>query len=119
MSDSARTWSETAPKKSPPLNSPKSKMSGVAACHSRSVLIVLPAVADDGAVERARPSRCDGLAAIAPDHAAVRPRTRQSSGTSTVSPARATSHGSGGCSQLSGCSTWEPSWMSWRKIPYS
>ena len=39
---SARTRSDTAPKKSPPLNSPKSKTSGVAACHRRRVLIVRP-----------------------------------------------------------------------------
>jgi starch phosphorylase len=32
VTDSASTRSETAPKKSPPLNSPKSKTSGVAAC---------------------------------------------------------------------------------------
>ena len=39
---SARTRSDTAPKKSPPLNSPKSKTSGVAACQRRRVLIVRP-----------------------------------------------------------------------------
>ena len=39
------------------------------------------------------------------------------SGTSTVSFGRATSHGSGRLNQWSGCSTCEPSRISWRKIP--
>ena len=43
----------------------------------------------------------------------------QPSATSTVSRGRATSHGSGRRSQLSGCSRCQPSWMAWRKMPYS
>ena len=84
------------------------------------------------------PKRVDGLAAVA-DHraierdadqswtacrrrrASVPPRTsnEQFSLTSTFSCGRATSHGSGRRSQLSGCSCCQPSWMDWRNMPYS
>ena len=83
------------------------------------------------------PERIDGLAAVAhdraiewnadqtgrpaEDRAQVPPRisNEQLSFTSTVSSGRATSHGSGRRSQLSGCSCCQPSWMDCLKMPYS
>ena len=48
---------------------------------------------------------------------AVRLEPASRAAPSTVSFGRDTSHGSGRLSQWSGCSTWEPSRISWRKIP--
>ena len=83
------------------------------------------------------PKRVDRLAAVA-DHGAIEgdaeqrgglprmgcrapPRTsnEQFSLTSTFSCGRMTSQGSGRRSQLSGCSCCQPSWIVWRKMPYS
>ena len=81
--------------------------------------------------------RVDGLAAVA-HHGAIKRDTQQGGRlardgaqgaaadleravqrTSTCSCGRATSHGSGRRSQLSASSCCQPSWMDWRKMPYS
>ena len=117
VTDSARIWSDTAPKKSPPLNSPKSKTSGGRGLPQAEGVDRPPAVADDrpvvGDAEQVR-----RLPAVRPrSRRAVHLERRCRAGPTPSRPAATTSHGSGRVSQWSGCSTWEPSRISWRKMP--
>ena len=75
-----------------------------------------PAVTDHRPVV-GHPEQVRRPARDAPRSAPRATSNREPSGTDTVSFGRATSHGSGRASQWSGCSTWEPSRISWRKIP--
>ena len=95
VTDSASIWSDTAPKKSPPLNSPKSKTSGVAGLPEPERVDRLARRSPTTGRSYGTPSMLHRLAAVDDDLAVPRPRTTCASGTETVSPGRTTSHGSG------------------------
>ena len=117
VSDSASTLSMTAPTKSPCENSAKSNVSGAAAAHSRSVLAQgapYPTMGRSYAMPSSVVGRFGSMWIDEPSNS-----IEALSATRYVRPGRTISQGSGRRSQWSGCSTWYPSRMDWRKIPYS